>query len=269
MKALRVIGAMWKAGFLTAWSYRVRFALSLASVAITVVPMFFVAGALQPVMGTAIENEGQRYFDFLVLGFVCLALVQVCVSALPNQVGGDIQNGFFETLTGTPAGIPAVLMGLVAYPVFWALLKNTILVLLALIMGMHFKLTSLPDTALIIGLLLIAHIGVGLVATAAVITFRSTLALPELILSGSALLGGVYWPTSVIPSWIQRISEVLPVSYGLIALRKTALDGAPLSAVQNEVMSLAAFALFFSAAGGLAMAAAIANARRRGSLSYY
>jgi ABC-2 type transport system permease protein len=269
MNALPVIGAIWKAGLLSAVSYRMRFTLSLASVVLTVIPMFFVARALQPMMGGIIEAEGARYFDFLIIGFVCLSLVQVSLSALPNQVAGDIQNGFFETISGTPAGVPAVLAGLVAYPASHALFKQVASVGTALLFGMHFDLQRLPEAALIIVLLIVTHVGVGLVATAGVIAFRSTLALPELMLAGSALLGGVYWPTSVIPSWIQRISDVLPVSYGLRALRKTALAGESLGAVREEVIALAGFAVFWIAVGAMAMAAGMSYARRRGSLSQY
>ncbi|MGQ0766795.1 MAG: ABC transporter permease [Gemmatimonadota bacterium] len=268
-RAPRVIGAIWKAGLLSAVSYRTRFALSLASVVVTVIPMFFIARALQPLMGGVIEAEGARYFDFLILGFVCLSLVSVSVSALPSQVGSDIQNGFFETLSATPAGLPALLAGLVAYPASYALFKNVASVGTALLLGMHFSAGSLPAVALIIALLIITHVGVALVATAGVIAFRTTMALPELLLSGSALLGGVYWPTSVIPSWIQRISDVLPVSYGLRALRKTALAGESLASVRDEVLALAGFAVFWTAVGSIAIALAMSHARRRGSLSQY
>ena len=40
------------------------------------------------------------------------------------------------------------------------------------------------------------------------------------MLAASTLLGGVYYPTTVIPSWLASASEFVPLGYGLRALRQ-------------------------------------------------
>jgi ABC-2 type transport system permease protein len=266
---VRAILALLNAGFQTAVSYRVRFMMSLASVLLTVVPVFFVAQALQGMMAPRIQGEGGDYFAFLILGFLVMALAYPAIDALPSQVGGDIKNGFFEALVGAPAGIPAVLVGLVAYPIAIALVRAGLMLATSVLLGVDVAWPYLPNALLIVVLLVAAHFGIGLIATAAVIAFRTTLSLPQLLSTGSALLGGVYWPTSVIPSWLQKLSDAFPVSYGLRALRRVALDGQGLAAVRDDLLTLTAFAGFLLSVGVLAMASALAQARRRGTLSQY
>ena len=44
-----------------------------------------------------------------------------------------------------------------------------------------------------------------------------------------SLLGGVYYSTSVIPEVVRPLASVVPLTYGLRALRRTLLSGEPLS----------------------------------------
>ena len=64
--SVSALAALWRASFLTATSYRLRFVQSLVGSLITVVPVFFVARAMQPMMGPTIQSEGRDFFAFLV-----------------------------------------------------------------------------------------------------------------------------------------------------------------------------------------------------------
>jgi ABC-type multidrug transport system permease subunit len=79
----------------------------------------------------------------------------------------------------------------------------------------------------------------------------------------------VYYPTQVIPSWLQELSKVLPLTYGLRALRQAALLNVPFSAVARDVSILAIYTAVLLGAGALTLAAALRYARRTGSLSHY
>lgn len=265
----RAILAIIRANFRTATSYRLRFIQSLASTVLTVIPVFFVARALQPMMQGVIQYEGRNYFPFLIVGFVVISLVSVCVDSLPSQVGADINNGFFEALIGTPAGTPSILLGMIGYPISFMLLRGTVMLSLGAFFGVHISWARVPETLLIVVLLTVAHFGVALIATSLVIAFRTTMSLPQLFIAASGFLGGVYWPTSVIPSWVRVVSDMLPISYGLRALRRTLLDGQPLSAVGDDVLTLAGYGGLLLSLGAITLSIALSYARRRGTLSQY
>ena len=75
MSSPRAIRALVSAAWKTSLSYRMQMATSLASLALTVVPVYFVSNALQSMMANAIAGEGTQYFGFLLLGTVTLSLV--------------------------------------------------------------------------------------------------------------------------------------------------------------------------------------------------
>jgi len=85
----------------------------------------------------------------------------------------------------------------------------------------------------------------------------------------STLLGGVYFPTTVLPTAVVPIAEWLPLTPGLRALRQTLLLGYPLSSVAGDLVQLLALTLACGLAGVLALRWSFAYARRAGSLSQY
>ena len=263
------IAALVRAGFLTATSYRLRFVQAILTSIVSVIPVFFVARALQPMMGPTIKNEGSDFFAFLVVGFVVMSFVVMCVDTLPTQVGSDINNGFFEALLGAPVGTASVLVGMVSYPILFTMVRGVVMLVLAAFLGVAFSVARLPEVALIVALLAVAHFGIALIATGLMVAFRTTLSIPQVVITASGFLGGVYWPTSVIPSWVYTVSEFVPLTYGLRALRQTVLEGRTLAQVSDDVLTLAAFAGCLMSLGILAISWSLAYARRRGTLSQY
>jgi ABC-2 type transport system permease protein len=122
---------------------------------------------------------------------------------------------------------------------------------------------------LILLLIVMAYFAIGLMAAAMVLAFRTTGPLPQVVLLLSGLLGGVYYPTSVIPSWIQSVSSVVPLTYGLRALRRVWLDGAPVGEVVPDVLVLAGMAIALLTLGIGIFAAGMRYARRAGTLAQY
>ena len=266
---MREAMALMRASWLTATSYRLNMVFSVVALLVTIVPFYFIADALQPIMAQAISNEGQQYFGFLVVGTVAFSFLSVAVTALPGAVGSGIRSGTLEALLATPARLPAILAGLVGYNIVWTALRAMILIAFGLLLGVRVDWGNVLLASGIVGMIVLAYLPIGLGAAALVLAFRTTGPLPQGVLIASGMLGGVYYPTHVIPSWIERVSDIIPLSYGLRALRRTLLDGVPLSAVASDLAVLAAFIVVLSAAGAAAFALALRHARRSGSLAQY
>jgi len=62
---------------------------------------------------------------------------------------------------------------------------------------------------------------------------------------------------------------MIPLTYGLRALRRTLLEGEPLRAVLPDLAILALFVVGLLSVGMIALRVALAYARRVGSLSHY
>ncbi|HUK63017.1 MAG TPA: ABC transporter permease, partial [Dongiaceae bacterium] len=121
----------------------------------------------------------------------------------------------------------------------------------------------------IAALIVLAHVPFGIVTAAFLIAFKTAGPFSRALLALSGLLGGVYYPTHVIPSWLHAISTVLPLTYGLRALRRVLLDGVPFHAVATDVVTLAVFAAALLGASTAALSWTLRHARRAGTLAQY
>jgi ABC-2 type transport system permease protein len=266
---VRKILALVRADGLTVFSYRFQTIVSLGGLFVSIVPLYFVAGALQPVMTKAIANEGQQYFGFVVVGTIAFLLISTAVGALPEAIRSGIGRGTFEAMLATPTPLPVLLTGIIGFPVLWTIVRGGILLASAWMLGAHVAWDrALPAVGILL-LLVVAHVPFALLTAALILAFKSAGPLSQGVLTISALLGGVYYPTHVIPSWLHEASAVLPLTYGLRALRRTLLDGASLASVASDVTTLAVLGLVLFSAGILVFAWALHYARRAGTLAQY
>jgi len=264
----RVI-ALTRAGLLTAASYRLRMVLSVVGLVVSVVPIYFIAGALQPTMARSIGHEGGQYFGFLVMGMIGVLLIQACVNILPREVGGAINTGTLEALLATPSPIGTLLMGMSGWGIAWTAVRTFVLLLAAWVLGATVHWDRLAASAVILALIVLCYLPVGVLAAALVIAFRTSVGIPALAVSGAAFLGGAYYPTSVIPSWLHDLSYLMPLTYGLRPLRRVLLEGAPLASVATDLSVLMLFAVGLTTVGIVAVHAAMRYARRTGTLAQY
>ncbi len=264
-KVFALIAAQWRVMV----SYRTQTLLSFAGLLFTVVPLYFVAGALQPVMANAIRTEGGDAFGFLLVGTSVILVVTVALSAVPSALSAGIASGTFEALLSTPTSLPTLLAGLSGFPLVMAALRAVVLLAAGALFGVSMAVGKLPLALIVLLVLVLAHYAIGLVSGAMVLAFRTAGPISRLVLVGSSLLGGVYYPTHVIPSWLQTVSAVLPLSYGLRALRRVLLQGASFGAVSHDLLILAGETAVLLGLGVGLMSLAFRYARRQGTLAQY
>ena len=261
--------ALTRATWLTAVSYRLGMVMSILAMAVTVVPVYFVSQALQPVVAESIRQEGGDYFAFLIMGLAAMTLIIAAVGSVPSRVSGAISSGTLEAILATPTSIIEFIIGLIGYDLLWAALRASLILLAGAALGVDFRWNALPGALLMAGVVVVGYVAVGAVAAASVLVFRTAGPIVPGVVAASTLLGGVYYSTSVIPSWIHQLSELIPLTYGLRAARRLMLDGAPLAAVGADVAVLTGETVLLVFVAWMSFGLALHHAKRSGTLSHY
>lgn len=271
MKGRRVFKllAFMRRDFLVAASYRTGMVLSIFGLLVAIVPVYFIAGALQPVAADAIRGEGGDYFAFLIAGMATYQFVSAAIGTVPSALGSGLRTGTFEFLMTTPTRLSTLLAGMLGYPFLWTVLRASVLMWAAAMLGAQFGLDRLVMAILIWALIVLAYLPFGLLTCALILLTRTAGPLPTAVLAASTFLGGVYYPTHVIPSWLGDISALVPLTYGLRALRRVIIDGRPLAEVWPDLEILLILTAGLMALALIAVAWAFRHARRTGSLGQY
>lgn len=267
--ALRSIGAFVRQDFLTQASYRVQMLITVGSIVVMMIPIYFIARALNPMMADSIQNQGGEYFGFLVVGLAIQVFLGQVVTALPAAVGSGIRTGTLEALFATPNRVATLLGGMTAYKILWGLVQVLVLLGTGWAFGAHLVAAKILPALLIVILIALAYLPFGLLAAAGILAFRTAGPLVSVVSVGSVLLGGVYFPTQAIPSSIESLSAIVPLTYGLRALRRILLEGLPIAAVTQDIAFLLGFIVLTGALAAWLLAAALRYARKSGSLAQY
>lgn len=266
---MRVILAMLRASWLSALSYRMNTMFSFVGLIVGVIPLYFVTRALQPVVQNAIRYEGRDYFAFVLIGIVAVTFISQSVGALPGAMSGAVNSGTLDTLLSAPASPVTIFAGLTSYGYVWTGVRCLVTIIAGVILGANIVWTRVPAALLILVLIILAYLPFGMIAAAMVVAFRTPGPLGAGVLLATNLLGGVYYPTHVIPKQIQILSVVVPMTYGLRALRRVVLDGASLVDVSRDLGILTLLTAVLLAVSSALLVWAFRYARRAGTLSQY
>ncbi len=95
---------------------------------------------------------------------------------------------------------------------------------------------------------------------------RQSNAMSNFLQTPMYLLAGFFVPRSALPEWLQKVSDLLPVSHAIDALRSTTLSGGSFSDVGSALGAAAVTSVLFLLAGLWGLHRLDDVVRRRGTL---
>lgn len=266
---IEALGAAWALAakdLRVAWSYRVSFIFGHLTVIGTLLVFYFVS---RVVGDSPVVESPDAYFRFVVVGMAIAGLVESAVGASMGAARRDQVEGTLEAVATLPIGGGALGLGWILYPMLDALLGTVITFVLALPLGMAGADPNWPTVVVAVVLALAVFTSFGFFGAAIVLAFQQGAGLVPLGLAVLALLSGVLFPVSVMPDWLQVVSEVSPLKHALDAMRGAILDGAGFADIQNSLITLGVFAVVLAPASVGALELGLRRARRTGGLSRF
>src|SRR5271157_5512619 len=204
-----------------------------------------IATALQATFGTS------NYFSFLACGM--LAFIVLFTSAFSGMsVVFDRRFGFLNKALSTPVARGAIVMAKVLQSVGRSLIQATIVLLIAVVLGMdtgHFTVVGIAGAFVIIFLL-----ATGLSALFTMLALRSSdwqtqVALINLINLPLLFASNALFPKSIMPTWLQDVVNVNPVSYANDAVRQMLIGATGMTNLWVDFAVLIGFAAVLSSIG--------------------
>jgi ABC-2 type transport system permease protein len=254
---------------LTRASYRFRMLTSFGSLLAMLLPIYFITDALDPMMKGSIEGQGDHYFTFVLTGIIVMRFCYAIVNSLPGAFGSAIRTGTLEAMFATPTPLRVLVAGMVGFTLVWTTAEVSLLAMTGMLLGARMVVSQLLPSLMILTLILLAYFSIAVLGVALILVFRTTGPLLTGVLIATNLLGGIYYPTNVIPSWIQNLSLLLPMTYGLRALRQAVLEGAPLQAVWGDLAILCTFVAILLPGSWSLLHLSLKHARASGTLAQY
>jgi ABC-2 type transport system permease protein len=268
VRPLRQAAAFLHRDLLLQSSYRSAFVLNLVGVFFSVAIFYFLGRLVGPsILG---KLGGRDYFSFVLVGIAFYNYLGTALNSFSGSLRQAQLTGTLEPVLVTPIGIPTFLFGSALYHfLYTSLTAVAYLAVAALFFGLDLSRASLASALLTLALTVLAFSGLGILSAAFTLVWKRGDPLAFLLGTASALLGGVYFPLSVVPDWLRAVAAWIPLTYALSAMRGALLEGATPAVLWPELLKLALFAALLIPLSVAAFAAALARARRDGSLAQY
>jgi ABC-2 type transport system permease protein len=268
VRPLRQAAAFLRRDLLLQSSYRSAFVLNLVGVFFSVAIFHYLGRLVDP--SVAGKLGGRDYFSFVLVGIAFYNYLGTALNSFSGSLRQAQLTGTLEPVLVTPVGIPTLLFGSALYHfLYTSLTAVAYLAVAALAFGLDLSRANLASCLLTLTLTVLAFSGLGILSAAFTLVWKRGDPLAFFLGTASALLGGVYFPLSVVPVWLQTIAAWIPLTYALSAMRGAILEGETAAALAPELGTLALFAAILIPLSVACFAAALAKARRDGSLAQY
>lgn len=245
-------------------SYRTAAITRNASVLFQLALMYYVSKLVKlPLFGSSHD-----YFSFVVMGIVILHVTQATFS-LPAIVRNELVAGTFERLLLSPLGAMIGTFSMLLFPFLDALFSALLTLVLAIIIfGLDLQWSTAPLAIPIAAVATVAFGGIAMLFASAVILFKQAPGM-ALALSLMSLVGGYYFPISLLPSWIHWVADVQPFTPTVDLLRHV-LVGFPVNgSVWSMVAKIVGFAVVLLPLALWTLTTAIRTGQRRGTIIEY
>ena len=197
----------------------------------------FIAKGIEATGGSIDVN---RATTTLLIGAVVWAYLGILFEFLTETVAWERWEGTIEYTFMAPLSRSMHLAGQGVFAVLYGLARA---VLLFVVVAFFFDL-ALPDADFLAALVVlvvasISFIGIGtMTAVLPLISPEKGMQLGFVAQGMLLVVSGVYYPVSVLPTWMEWLAKISPATYALDGIREAILEGQGLSTMWDEIWPL-------------------------------
>lgn len=215
-------------------------------------------------------SYGGDYFSFVFIGIAFSSYIGVGMGSFAINLRNEQLTGTLESLLVTPNSISSIIFYLSAWNFVFATFEILIYVVLGIfVFGVKLTGANLVAAIFILFLSMASFMGFGMIAASVVMIFKRGNPVSWVFGNVSDLLGGVYFPVAVLPSFIQPISCLFPVTYAVRAMRHALLQCYSFKMLLPDILMLVMFCFVLIPLGFFLFKKAISITKYQGTLIQY
>ncbi len=195
---------------------------------------FGISKTPQLVSLTSVSSSAKVYtqVDYYMPGLIAAFMMTNGVIGLTSIATEFRRTGLTKRLSATPLTKLEWLIGNILSQAVLALILATVMILLGIgLYGISVTIDGYVIVAMILGAILFS--GIGMVLAGLVKDAEAASGLGNAIAFPMMFLSGTFFPVSIMPTWLQSVARVLPLTYFSEGLRDSMIVGNTSAALLN------------------------------------
>lgn len=217
---------VYRGTWVVAYRELLRFARDRSRIAASVVfPLLFLA-----IFGAGFTNVvgemtgGIDLIQFMYPGLIAMSVVTSALAAGISVVT-DRQEGFLREILVAPISRIGIVLGKTIGAATVGLMQAGMLMAIAMPLGVSIGIDGVLRVIPVALLLGLGVAGLGILLSSLAETQQGVQMLIQLLVFPLVFLAGVFFPVDSVPTWMEILSKINPVTYGVDAIRQILLGG--------------------------------------------
>jgi ABC-2 type transport system permease protein len=250
-------------------TYRSPLVLELIEALFGAAMFYYVARFVDSPQLRQLLPQGSSYFAYSLVGFIFFDYLHAALDSFDRTLEEARDTGTLEPLLVTQVPLPVILVGSAIYPFVVTTLRIAVyLGWGGLLFGFPLRSANWLSVLVVLLATLLSFSGLGILSSAYLLLFKRGNPSKWFFLGVSSVVGGMLFPVSVLPDWLQVVARLTPVTYALESMRAALLEGASLSAIAHPLSILLLFAACLLPTSTLAFSWALRRTKITGTLSH-
>jgi ABC-2 type transport system permease protein len=251
-------------------SYKLSFFLQFFGIFFSVLTFYFIAEMIGDAAVPHLEPYGGDYFSFVLIGIAFESYLWTGLRSFSDSIRRGQMMGTLEAMLVTPTKVDMMVVSSSLWDYIFATFRILIFLLLGVFLfGVNVSNANFFAATVILILTIICFSSLGIISASFIMIFKRGDPVNWVFGSMSTLLGGVLYPITVLPGWLQIFSYLLPITYSLRGMRHALLQGYSFWALGLDILALLVFSVVLVPLGILCFRYAVKRAKMDGSLTQY
>lgn len=264
---MSVAVAFLRRDFLIWSSYRLAAFWQIAGIFMTLGLVYFAGEALGD-SPNAIKGEKGSYVAFILVGLAFMDVLMQGLGSLPRAINENQRAGTLEPMLLAPIHAGALLINFWLFRFLFSTFRMAVLIGLGIIV---LGFWSHANPLAVIAVLIpgeITFMAMGAFSAAFMILVKQGDPVLLAYAAVTAVLGGAIFPVHALPSWIEPVTILVPLTHALSGIRE-GFNGGSVRDVLPQIGMLSAMAVVMLPSGLWTFNWAMTRAKREGTLGEY
>jgi ABC-2 type transport system permease protein len=212
---------IWRGTWVVAYREILRFVSErsriLSSFAMPLLFLVIFGAGFTNVIGTL--APGVNFIQFMYPGIIAMTVLTSSLFAGISVVW-DREFGFLKEILVAPIGRTGIVLGKAIGATFVALLQALIMLVLAPILGVSLSPGLVAGLIPLVVVISLGLSGLGILIASFMTSQQGFQILIQILIFPLIFLAGVFFPVNAVPLWMEVISKINPLTYGVDAIRQ-------------------------------------------------
>jgi ABC-2 type transport system permease protein len=219
---------------------------------------------LQKLVGTS------DIVTFITLGYVFIGFLNMALWAMGFSLRKEQFYGTLESVFAAPVPRWIFTMGMSMHSILHQTLMILVqLIFIAAVFSMAINPVGILPSLAMVGLMLIALYGIGMIMASATLVFKQGWLISEALGSILLVVTPIAYPLAVLPMFMQKAAMVVPTTYGILTVRHFLLGEQMGFSVGTAFLRVAILCVIWVVFGLVVFTLIDKYTRRSGTLSHY